>query len=171
MHRRILGVTCSARRPFLGLCRTKSAVGQTATSDPFLCRSVKASKAEIASLANRLPMGLSSLMCRQLALARRHSADRALPFLQGPSNSNISKRAISPSGSCQRVHACNLAVREGQDRENASARLDSHPYASVERCPGRIQPRDYRTIPEGHFRAASTAWASARPARRDCPIM
>jgi len=22
-----------------------------------------------------------------------------------------------------------------------------------------------------HFRAASTAWASARPARRDCPMM
>jgi hypothetical protein len=30
---------------------------------------------------------------------------------------------------------------------------------------------DYRMTTEGHFRAALTAWASARPARRDCAMM
>jgi hypothetical protein len=28
-----------------------------------------------------------------------------------------------------------------------------------------------QSMPKGHFRAASTAWASARPARRDCAMM
>jgi hypothetical protein len=60
------------------------------------------------------------------------------------------------------------ALRCGSDLALLS-RIRTRAAALSLRAGGEL--RDYRMIPEGHFRAASTAWASARPAMRDCAIM
>ena len=60
------------------------------------------------------------------------------------------------------------ALRCGSDLALLS-RIRTRAAALSLRARGEL--RDYRMIPEGHFRAASTAWASARPARRDRAII